>query len=61
MKKAITIMITATFMSIMTLSPIYASGDKHHGDVGIGEVNQGETGSDKGNAQGDDAQDNQTN
>ena len=59
MKKAIAIRIAATFLSIIALSSVYASGDKNHGDVGIGEVDQGETGNDMGNAQGDDAQANQ--
>ena len=59
MNKTVSILITAAIISIMALSPVYAGGDKNHGDVGQGEVDQGGIGSDTGNAQGDDAQDNQ--
>lgn len=49
------------FVLLIALSTgmVYAGGDQNHGDVGTGTTDQGDTGSDTGNASGDDAQDNQ--
>ena len=63
MKKIIsTLMISAFIMTIIAL-PAFAGGGKNHGDVGVGEVSQGDCGdagdSDTTEAPGDDAQDNQ--
>ena len=59
MKKVFTIMISLALLTSVAIVPVYAGGDQNHGDVGKGTVDQGDTGSDTGNAQGDDAQDNQ--
>ena len=59
MKKVITILISLALLTSFAMTPVYAGGDKNHGEVGQGEVDQGETGSATGNASGDDAQGNQ--
>ena len=60
MKKLFTILISLAFLTSVAIAPVYAAGGKNHGDVGQGEVDQGDTGSDIGNAPGSDAQGNQT-
>jgi hypothetical protein len=60
MQKAVAILISLALFTIVAVSPVYAAGGKNHGEVGQGDVDQGDIGSDMGNAQGDDAQDNQT-
>ena len=60
MRKFLTIVMSLSLLLCVAITPVYAAGGKNHGDVGTGEVDQGETGSDTGNASGDDAQDNQT-
>ncbi len=59
MKKTIAILMSFALFAGIAISPVYAAGGKNHGDVGKGETDQGDTGSDTGDAQGDDAQDNQ--
>ncbi len=59
MKKAFTIMISLILFFGVAITPVWAGGDKNNGDVGQGEVDQSDIGSDTGNAAGDDAQDNQ--
>jgi hypothetical protein len=59
MKKVFSILISLALFTSVAIAPVYAGGDKNHGEVGTGEVDQGDTGSDTGNASGDDAQDNQ--
>ena len=60
MKKIFVILISLALLATVAITPVYAGGDKNHGDVGQGEVDQGDTGSDTGNAIGDNAQDNQS-
>ena len=45
---------------VLTTGMVYAEGGQNQGSEGTGEVDQGETGSETGNAAGDDAQENQT-
>ncbi|MFC1862873.1 hypothetical protein ACFL1Z_02840 [Thermodesulfobacteriota bacterium] len=59
MKKVFGILISLIFLMSVAIAPVYAGGDKNQGDVGTGEVDQGDTGSDMGNAPGADAQGNQ--
>ena len=59
MKKFLAIVMSLSLLLGVAITPIYAAGGKNHGDVGQGEVDQGDTGSDTGNASGDDAQGNQ--
>jgi len=59
MKKIYAILISLALLMSVAMAPVYAGGDKNHGDVGEGTVDQGVTGSDTGEAEGDDAQDNQ--
>jgi hypothetical protein len=59
MKKKYAILISLALLMSVALAPVYAGGDKNQGDVGDGVVDQGDTGSDTGNALGDDAQDKQ--
>ena len=59
MKKFVTLMISLTLLASVAIAPVYAGGDKNHGDVGQGSVDQGDTGSDVGSAPGDNAQGNQ--
>ena len=59
MKKIYAILISLALLMSVAIAPVYAGGDKNQGDAGVGEVDQGDTGSDTGNAAGDDAQDNQ--
>ena len=59
MKKAFTLMISLVLLLSVAIAPVWAGGGQNHGDVGIGDVDQGDTGSDTGNASGDDAQGNQ--
>ncbi len=59
MKKVFAILISLALFTSVAIAPVYAAGDKNHGDVGQGTVDQGDTGSDTGNAPGDDAQGNQ--
>ena len=59
MKKVFTILISLALLTSVAIAPVYAGGDQNHGDEGTGEVDQGDTGGDTGNAQGDDAQGNQ--
>lgn len=63
MKKTISIlMISAFFMTLIAL-PVFAAGGKNHGEVGKGEVHQGDCGDagdpDTNEAPGDNAQGNQ--
>ncbi len=59
MKKIFAILISLALLMSVAIAPVYAGGDKNHGDVGEGTVDQGDTGDDTGNAIGGDAQDNQ--
>ncbi len=59
MKKVFLILISLAFITSVAIAPVYAAGGKNHGDVGSGEIDQGDTGSDTGNALGADAQGNQ--
>jgi hypothetical protein len=56
MKKIFAILISLALLMSVAIAPVYAGGDKNQGDEGVGEVDQGDTGSDIGNAPGDDAQ-----
>ncbi|NNK97296.1 MAG: hypothetical protein HKP41_23320 [Desulfobacterales bacterium] len=58
MKKICAFFASLVFILSLAVSPVFAGGDKNHGDVGVGTVDQGETGDEKGNAQGNDAQEN---
>ena len=42
--------IAVTLVVSMAVSPVFAGGGKNRGDVGAGEVDQGERGGDVGNA-----------
>ena len=57
MKKLLTVLISLTLLTSVAIAPVYAGGDKNHGDVGTGDTNQGDTGN--GTSPGDDAQGNQ--
>ena len=59
MKKVFTILISLVFIMSVAIAPVYAGGGQNHGDEGTGEVDQGDTGSETGNAAGDDAEGNQ--
>ena len=59
MKKFFTVLISLALLTSVAIAPVYAGGDKNQGDIGVGEVDQGGTGSETGNAAGDDAQGNQ--
>ena len=59
MKKACTLMISLVLFFGVALTPVWAGGDKNNGDVGQGETDQGDIGSDTGAARGDDAEGNQ--
>jgi|GEM_PF-1444096 len=59
MKKALAVLFSLTLLTILAVAPVYAAGDQNHGDVGQGTVDQGDTGSETGNAPGDNAQGNQ--
>ena len=59
MRKFFTVVMSLVLLLSVAIAPVYAGGDKNQGDAGVGEVDQGDTGSDTGNAAGDDAQDNQ--
>jgi hypothetical protein len=59
MKRVFTILISLALLTSVAMAPVYAGGDQNHGDVGTGTVDQGATGSDTGNASGDDAEGNQ--
>ncbi|MBW2621695.1 MAG: hypothetical protein JRD68_02200 [Deltaproteobacteria bacterium] len=59
MKKVFAILIFLALLTSVAMAPVYAGGDKNQGDVGIGTVDQGDIGSETGNAQGNDAQGNQ--
>ena len=59
MKKFLTIVMSLSLLLSVAITPVYAGGDKNHGDVGQGTVDQGDTGSDTASP-GDDAQGNQT-
>ena len=50
MKKFFTIVISLVLLLSVAIAPVYAGGDKNQGDVGVGEVDQGDTGSDTGKA-----------
>ena len=63
MKKFFSIMIISAFLMTIIALPAFAAGGKNHGEVGKGEVHQGDCG-DKGDpntsdAPGDNAQGNQ--
>lgn len=61
MKKVITFMVSLAFLFSVAVAPVWAAagGGKNQGDVGTGEVDQGDTGSVDGNAPGSDAMGNQ--
>ena len=59
MKKVFTILISLALLTSVAIAPVYAGGDQNNGDIGQGETDQGDTGSDTGLAAGDDAQGNQ--
>lgn len=59
MKKCITVLATLFFIITIAVAPAYSGGGKVQGEKGKGTVDQGETGSMKGNARGADAQGNQ--
>jgi len=48
------------FVLILATGMVYAEGGQNQGSEGTGEVDQGDTGAETGNAQGADAQGNQT-
>ncbi|PQP34280.1 hypothetical protein C6A37_08605 [Desulfobacteraceae bacterium SEEP-SAG9] len=58
MKKVFTLMISLVLFLSVAIAPVWAGGDKNHGDVGQGTTDQGDTGSDDASP-GDDAQGNQ--
>lgn len=58
-KKVLTFMVSLAFLFSVAIAPVWAGGGKNQGDVGIGDVDQGETGADVGNAEGSDAMGNQ--
>lgn len=60
MRKVFVAVLSCVLFFCVTLAPVHAGGDKNHGDVGQGTVDQGGTGSETGNAAGDNAQGNQT-
>ena len=45
---------------VLTTGMVYAEGGQNQGSEGTGETDQGDTGSEVGNAEGADAQGNQT-
>lgn len=47
MKKVFLILISLAFITSVAIAPVYAAGGKNHGDVGSGEIDQGDTGSDR--------------
>ena len=57
MKKFLTVLISLALLTSVAIAPVYAGGDKNHGDVGTGDTNQGDVGS--GASPGDNAQGNQ--
>jgi len=59
MKKIYAILSSLALLMSVAIAPVYAGGDKNQGDAGVGEVDQGETGSETGNAPGADAIGNQ--
>lgn len=63
MKKSLLILLISALLSTVVALPVFAGGDKNHGDVGLGEINQGDCGdagdTETNDAPGDDAQDNQ--
>ena len=59
MKKVFALLMSCFLILSLAVAPGFAGGGKNHGDVGQGTVDQGDTGSDTGNAQGDNAQGNQ--
>ena len=59
MKKIFAILISLALLMSVAIAPVYAGGGKNHGDMGEGTVDQGETGSETGQAIGADAQSNQ--
>ena len=59
MRKFFALVMSLALLFSVAITPVYAGGDKNHGDEGQGTVDQGDTGSDTGNAPGDDAQGNQ--
>ncbi|PLY04219.1 MAG: hypothetical protein C0622_03155 [Desulfuromonas sp.] len=60
MKRTCGFLFLMLFALLLAGAPVFAGGDKNHGDVGQGEVDQGDIGGDVGSAPGDNAQGNQT-
>ena len=60
MKKSIVTLFTLVILSSMAVTTAFCAGGKVQGDNGVGTVDQGEIGSNTGNASGVDAQGNQT-
>ena len=52
-------MVSLVFFFSLAITPVWAGGGKVQGENGQGTVDQGDIGSDSGNAPGNDAQDNQ--
>jgi hypothetical protein len=50
MRKLMSLLIAVTLVVSMAVSPVCAGGGKNRGDAGAGEVDQGETGGEVGNA-----------
>ena len=59
MKKLLTLMVSLVFFFSLAITPVWVGGGKVQGENGQGTVDQGDIGSDSGNAPGNDAQDNQ--
>jgi hypothetical protein len=60
MKKSLVTLFSLLLLCSITVTPAFCAGGKVQGDNGVGTVDQGEIGSDTGNANGADAQGNQT-
>ena len=58
MKKVITLMVSLAFLFGVAIAPVWAGGGKNQGDVGMGQVDQGDTGSEDASP-GSDAMGNQ--
>ena len=60
MKKFFVMLVSMALLVSVAVAPVWAAGGKNHGDVGQGEVDQGDIGSETGQAPGSDAQGNQS-
>ncbi len=59
MKKIFTLIVSLVLFLSVAIAPVWAGGGKNQGDVGTGEVDQGDIGSETGSASGSDAMGNQ--